>query len=351
MKNISNYIKVNYKTIILILVVSIIIISTGIYILYQNGVIDFNRIYTSNNTTNFIQKQNNTKEKDENNIEEKVIEKSSIEEKVIEKSDKLDSGAVFNITKDEFIEKFQKAILFNTQNELCIEADEKFTNIVEPYKYYTYFIKKSSLAGTNNFVSIVKLVVDKDTDKITEIDISGVDTDKSWNEMLICANCIFNNHYFTKAKNNIEILKQKMNEQDYQTSINYYRYDDNVLYMLKETQFGMQITMIAYTEDKYHIYIEEPSTQDFTASKNTVKDFAISKETATWTYTNCSIYRKLHNNKVVYLVKYKHNYYNHEYFYMFVEVSVKENTIVKYTDIFPDEDGFIESMYKTNWKE
>ena len=68
MKNISNYIKANYKTIILILVVSIIIISTGIYILYQNGVIDFNRIYTSNNTTNFIQKQNNTKEKDENNI-------------------------------------------------------------------------------------------------------------------------------------------------------------------------------------------------------------------------------------------------------------------------------------------
>lgn len=79
MKNISNYIKTNYKTIILILVVSIIIISTGIYILYKNNIIDFNDISEIKNTNTNIS-ENKENSNIDNNINFETINSITKEE-------------------------------------------------------------------------------------------------------------------------------------------------------------------------------------------------------------------------------------------------------------------------------
>lgn len=70
-------------------------------------------------------------------------------------------------------------------------------------------------------------------------------------------------------------------------------------------------------------------------------------ESEVWTYKRYNIYKVLDNGMVVLLVKYTSEYSGN--FYMFIEVDIDKNEIVKITDVFPKDD-FVEPMFNsTKW--
>lgn len=86
--------------------------------------------------------------------------------------------------------------------------------------------------------------------------------------------------------------------------------------------------------------------------KEKIEELAIRGETEVWDYTGYRKYTTLQSsgNEII-LVTYTSKYDKYEHYYMLIEVNTKENSIIKHTDVFPGNEGFIESMYFSNWKQ
>lgn len=115
------------------------------------------------------------------------------------------------------------------------------------------------------------------------------------------------------------------------------------------------------TDKPQQLYINpnnKPVTQAPSSDNNSmtleekIKELAIREETEAWNYTKYGKYATLQSsgNEII-LVTYIHKYDKYEHYYMLIEVNTKENSIVKHTDVFPGNEGFIESMYLSNWEQ
>lgn len=98
--------------------------------------------------------------------------------------------------------------------------------------------------------------------------------------------------------------------------------------------------------------IPSKNSNDSTTLKEKIEELAIRKETEVWDYTGYKKYTTLQSsgNEII-LVTYTSKYDRYEHYYMLIEVNTKENSIIKHTDVFPGNEGFIESMYFSNWKQ
>lgn len=159
MKKIITFIKMNYKIILMILITSIVVIGTGVYILIKNGVIDFNSIKINEQDSLESENENtNINNNNNNNVVENVIKMSDISY----------TGATYNITKDEFIENLKKELISVYHGKIYI-TQEITDSILPDSVEYTYFFRDTTLSSNANIISIISVEVENDTNNIIEI--------------------------------------------------------------------------------------------------------------------------------------------------------------------------------------
>lgn len=259
MKKIITFIKMNYKIILMILITSIVVIGTGVYILIKNGVIDFNSIKI-NEQDSLESKNENTNINNNNN--------NNVVENVIKMSDISYTGATYNITKDEFIENLKKELISVYQGKIYI-TQEITDSILPDSVAYTYFFRDTTLSSNANIISLITVEVENDTNNIIEISLSGKEFNQTLLEKLaISIKCLFNNnnYYIEKVANNIEKLRQQILN-DGQSIY----YNDNMLYQFAsgENSSNIMVFISACTESEYNYLMQNKNWRKVLESKNT----------------------------------------------------------------------------------
>lgn len=82
-----------------------------------------------------------------------------------------------------------------------------------------------------------------------------------------------------------------------------------------------------------------------------VQSVARQNENAAWKFNDYTIYNTLSNGNPVILIEYK-AIYDYDKYYLLVEFNLKDNSVVKKTNVFPGTTGAdgIKVMYSTKWK-
>lgn len=249
MEKIIKFIKVNYKIIIMILITTIVVVSTGLYILNRNGVINFNSIKV-NNQDSSINKNTN-------------IDNTEIENSNIEKSDVSISGMRFKTTWT-----YLKSKIDNYNNGNIAISDWKvakpYGNNLTVYRIIFRKFRNPTLAESAMGLKVVpydafdfEFIVENSSDKVDAISYSWLNTeDLSENaKVLLYYVSIIDDDLHTKIAEFFQQLLDARTEGKDLNDVNICSYYKNNIYIYgsgTNTTSSMIISPASEEEVKYH---------------------------------------------------------------------------------------------------